>query len=148
MFTNRVFSRNRWVAIIGGALFVLLGLLGFTVTNRFVGAPGVPLLGLIELNGLQNLVHIALGAALILSGFIAGRAVARINTLIGTLLFALGYYGLFVTDEPSNLLALSSWGNALHFASAAVLLAVGLGADLRSRHGSDVEDAAPSTPQR
>ena len=133
MFSNRVFSRNRWLAIIGGALFALLGILGFLVTSRFLGAPGDPLFGLIELNGAQNVLHIAIGAALILSGLFAGAAIARANTIIGFALFVLGYYGLFVADERSNVLALSSWGNALHFGSAAVLLAVGLGADLRSR---------------
>ena len=135
MFSSALFSRNRFVGLVGGGLFVILGGLGFLVTSGFpfTGAEGGVLFTLIELNGLQNLVHIGLGIALIAGSFGSLRFTAAFNAVIGAVCFALGFYGLFAIDLPSDLLSLNTWGNALHFGAAAVLLAVGLGADRESR---------------
>ncbi|HEX7172141.1 MAG TPA: DUF4383 domain-containing protein, partial [Candidatus Limnocylindria bacterium] len=48
----------RAVAAILGTIYVALGLIGFVVTG--------PLLGLFEVNGLHSLVHVVLGAALLI----------------------------------------------------------------------------------
>jgi hypothetical protein len=57
------------------------------------------------------------------------RALA--NTIIGAVYLLLGVVGLLLVggDNPLNVLALNGADNVLHFASAVVLLAVGLGAD-------------------
>lgn len=135
MFSSAHFSRNRFVALVGGVLFVLLGGIGFLVTSDvpFTGAEGGVLFTLIELNGLQNLVHLALGAALVAGSFGSLRFTSAWNSIIGAVCFALGFYGLFAIDLPEDALSLNTWGNALHFGAAAVLLAVGLGADRESR---------------
>jgi hypothetical protein len=135
MFSSARFSRNRFVGLVGGALFVLLGAIGFLVTTEvpFAGAEGGVLFTLLELNGLQNVVHLAIGVALIAGSFGSLRFTAAFNSVIGAVCFALGFYGLFAIDLPADQLSLNTWGNALHFGAAAVLLAVGLGADRESR---------------
>jgi len=135
MFSSARFSRNRFVGLVGGALFILLGALGFLVTSEvpFVGAEGGVLFTLLELNGLQNLVHLGLGVALVAGSFGSVTFTAAWNSVIGAVCFALGFYGLFAIDSSVDPLSINTWGNALHFGAAAVLLAVGLGADRESR---------------
>jgi hypothetical protein len=125
------FSRNRIVGIVAGAGYVVIGALGFLVTGGvpFASTEGGILVTLLEVNPLQNLVHIGLGLVLLAAGIAGHRVAVVTNTVIGVVAFALGFYGLFAIDAPTNVLALNTWGNALHFGSAAVLVAVGLGAD-------------------
>lgn len=135
MFSSARFSRNRFVGLVGGTLFVLLGAIGFLVTGDvpFSGSEGGVLFTLLELNGLQNVVHLALGTALIAGSFGSLRFTAAWNSTIGAVCFVLGFYGLFAIDLSADILSLNTWANALHFGAAAVLLAVGLGADRESR---------------
>jgi len=135
MFSSARFSRNRLVGLVGGALFLVLGALGFTVTTNvpFSGAEGGVLFTLVEVNPAQNLVHLVLGAALIAGSFAPQSFTAAWNSIIGTVCFALGFYGLFAIDFVGDQLALNTWGNAVHFGSAAVLLGVGIGADRELR---------------
>ena len=135
MFSSARFSRNRFVGLVGGVLYVVLGAIGFTVTTDipFTGAEGGVLFTLLELNPAQNLVHLALGAALIAGSFAPQAFIAAWNSVIGTVCFALGFYGLFAIDFAGDQLAMNTWGNALHFGSAAVLLGVGIGADRELR---------------
>jgi hypothetical protein len=111
---------SQWLALLVGAFYTILGAGGFFVTgfSGFAAPQGDLLLGL-ELNPLQNLVHLALGAA----GLFLWRRLATAVTygwvvaLVSGLLFA---YGLAVagTDAPANVLALNTSGNALHFITA------------------------------
>ncbi len=50
------------------------------------------------------------------------------NTLVGLALLLLGLAGLFLIGTSLNFLAINVADNVLHFGTAAVLLAVGLGA--------------------
>lgn len=137
MLSSARFSRNRFVGLVGGSLFVLLGAIGFVVTSEvpFVGADGGVLFTLLELNGLQNVVHLVLGVALVAGSFGSLKFTAGWNSVIGAVCFVLGFYGLFAIDSPVDPLSINTWGNALHFGAAAVLLAVGLGADREIRAG-------------
>jgi len=136
MLSGLLFSRNRLIGLVGGVLFVLLGAGGFLLTGvvGFFDSEGGVLLTLVELNPAQNVVHLVLGAVLVITALRPTPVAAMSNAIIGTVFLALGIFGLFVHENDTlNVLALSTWGNALHFASAAVLLAVGLGADRHSR---------------
>jgi len=127
-------SPNRLLGTIFGAVYILVGLLGFTVTNGvgFFATEGGLLLGLFEVNVFHNVAHIIIGAALFLAG-ISNRAAARtINSVVGFAYLVLGFAGLLLVGSAFNILALNAADNVLHFASAAVLLAVGLGADKRA----------------
>jgi hypothetical protein len=127
------FPRNILIAIAGGVFFIVFGAIGFTVTPgiEFSGADGGVLFTLFELNPLQNIVHLVLGAALLGGALISTKVSALTNGIVGALFFALGFYGLFAVESPGDVFASNTWGNALHFGSAAMLLAVSLGADKR-----------------
>ncbi|MBH0022810.1 DUF4383 domain-containing protein [Salinibacterium sp. SWN248] len=127
-------SPNRLLATVFGAVYILVGLLGFTVTNGvgFFATEGGLLLGLFEVNIFHNVAHLLIGAALLLAGLSNVKAARTVNSVIGFAYLALGFLGLFLVGSALNILALNAADNVLHFASAAVLLAVGLGADKRA----------------
>ena len=56
-------SLNRAVAAAFGAVFLLVGLIGFAVTGAvgFAGREGTALLGLFDVNPLHNIVHLPSG---------------------------------------------------------------------------------------
>jgi hypothetical protein len=128
-------SANRLLGLIVGAVFVLLGALGFLVTPGigFFSTDGALFLGFFLLNPLQNVVHILFGAAIAMAALSNLTASALVNSVAGGLLLVLGLAGLFLVGAPTNVLALNSADNVLHFAAAAVLLAAGLGADTSQR---------------
>ena len=119
---------NTLVAFVFGAVFVVVGLLGFTVSggHHVAGREGGDLLGLFQVNVLHNLVHLAAGAALIAASIVGVRAAKAANTLFGVVYLAVGLLGLFVTGGSANIIALNGADNVLHLFLGAVLLAVGL----------------------
>jgi hypothetical protein len=124
-------SPNRMLAIIFGAVYLLIGLLGFTATSGvgFFDTSGGLLLGIFEVNIFHNVAHLLIGAALLIAGLSNVRAAKTVNVIVGAVYLLLGIVGLFVTNTPLNILALNAPDHVLHFASAVILLAVGLGAD-------------------
>jgi len=131
-------SPNRLLGTVFGAVYILVGLLGFTVTNGvgFFATEGGLLLGLFEVNIFHNVAHILIGAALLLAGLSNVKAARAVNSTIGFAYLALGFAGLLLVGSAFNILALNAADNVLHFASAVVLLAVGLGADKRAAHAT------------
>ncbi len=128
-------SPNRLLGVVFGAVYVLVGLLGFTVTAGvgFIDTSGGLLLGLFEVNILHNVAHLLIGAALLIAGLSSVPAARSLNTTVGAVYLVLGIVGLFIVGSTFNILAINAADNVLHFASAAVLLAVGLGADKSAR---------------
>jgi hypothetical protein len=122
-------SLNQLVGTVFGAVYVLVGILGFFVdSDGFAATSGGKLLGIFEVNPLHNIAHIAIGVAL----FLAAKSLASaraVNSTVGAAYLLLGVLGLFILDSSANILALNGADNALHLASALVLLGVGLGAD-------------------
>jgi hypothetical protein len=55
----------QWLALVIGAVYVLVGLVGFAVTgfDGFAEPDGELLLGIFEINPLHNIVHLLIGAA-------------------------------------------------------------------------------------
>jgi hypothetical protein len=127
-------SPNRLVAVIFGAVYVLVGALGFTVTGNvaFVGPEGGLLLGIFQVNPLHNVAHLLIGAVLLIGGLAGVRAAKTVNVIIGLAYLLLGIVGFFL-QGPANFLALNVADHFLHLASAIVLLAVGLAADRNVR---------------
>ena len=128
-------SPNRLLATVFGAVYLLVGLLGFTVTGGvdFFATEGGLLLGLFEVNIFHNVAHLLIGAALLIAGLSNVRAAKGANITVGAAYLLLGIIGLFLIGSPANILAINAADNVLHFASATVLLAVGLGADKNVR---------------
>lgn len=123
-------SVNQTVGWVFGAVYAVVGLAGFFVTSGvdFAGTEGKSLLGF-DVNPLHNITHLLVGA-LLLFGASRGVATSRgVNTLVGAVYALLGVIGLFILSSDANILALNKADNVLHFASALLLLAVGLGTD-------------------
>jgi hypothetical protein len=126
-------SPNRVVGLIVGALYVALGLVGFTATVGvgFFDYRGGLLLGVLEVNPFHNLLHIVIGAGLAIAALSTIRASQTVNSVVGAICLVFGLAGLFLVGTTINIMAINVADNVLHFASAALLLAVGLGAEKR-----------------
>lgn len=129
-------SPNRLLATVFGAVYLLVGLLGFTVTNGvsfFATENDNLLVGLFAVNIFHNVAHLLIGAALLIAGVSNVSAAKATNTTVGAAYLLLGIIGLFILNSPLNILAINAADNVLHFASALVLLGVGIGADKHAR---------------
>ncbi|GIJ47333.1 hypothetical protein Val02_42190 [Virgisporangium aliadipatigenens] len=127
-------SFNTIVAFAAGAVFVLVGLLGFTVSGEHtaVGHEGGALLGLFQVNVLHNVVHIAVGAVMIGAAVAGGRIAKATNVTIGAVYLLLGLVGLMLTgDTPLNIIALNGADNGLHIFLGVALIGLGVGLDRR-----------------
>lgn len=123
-------SPNRIVGTVFGAVYLLVGIAGFFVTSGvgFASTEGEPLI-LFEVNPLHNVVHLLIGAVLFLAARASVAASRAANTGVGAVYLLVGVLGLFLVGSGANILALNGADNVLHFASAVLLLGVGLGAD-------------------
>lgn len=137
-------SPNRLLGVIFGAVYVLVGLLGFAYTSGvgFADNKGGLLLGLFMVNPLHNIIHIIVGAVLLIGGLRGVRPAKAINTTVGAVYLLLGIIGLFILDSSINILAINGWDNGLHFVSAVLLLAIGLGAERAVANDSRVVNRA------
>ena len=128
-------SPNRILAVVLGAVYVVLGALGFisTVSIGFFSTRGGLLLGLFEVNDFHNIAHIVLGAALVMAGLSSLPAARTVNRIVGTLYLLIGLAGLYVVGTPLNVLALNLQDHVLHFATAILLLAASLGTEQPTR---------------
>jgi hypothetical protein len=120
-------STGQWIALAVGAIFTLVGLVGFAITgfDDFAGRTHETLMGF-EINGLHNIVHLVIGVA----GLIMWRRADSARTY-GWILFA-GYgltffYGLAVAGKDSsdgNFLSINAADNILHLLGALAGLVV------------------------
>jgi len=124
-------SPNRLVATVFGAVYLVVGALGFAVTGGvgFIATEGGLLLGIFEVNPLHNVAHLLIGAALLIAGLVSVRAARATNAIIGAAYLLLGIVGFFLVGTAANILALNTFDHFLHLASALVLLGVGIGAE-------------------
>ncbi|SDR70006.1 DUF4383 domain-containing protein [Agrococcus carbonis] len=126
-------SPNRLVATIFGAVYLLVGVLGLFVAGGNVAGPdGALLLGVFQVNHLHNIAHLAIGAALLLSGLRGTASAKAVNVTVGAVYLLLGIVGFFLVGTALNILALNTADHILHLASAIVLLGTGLALDRSS----------------
>jgi hypothetical protein len=125
---------NSIVAFAFGAVFVLVGVAGFTVSggHAAAGHEGGDLLGVFQVNALHNVVHLAVGAVM-LGAAVAGTRAARLtNIVVGAVYLLLAVLGLVILgDNPLNVIALNGADNGLHAVLGVALLGIGLAADRR-----------------
>lgn len=134
-------SPNRLVGMIFGAIYIVVGLLGFTVTSTvaFTTTSGELLIGVFEVNPMLNVAHLIIGAALLIAGLASVMAAKITNGAVGAVFLLLGIVGFFIEDTTLNVLALNAADHYLHLVSAVVLIAVALAAD------RNVTSEAPAT---
>ena len=123
-------SPNRLIATVFGAVYLLVGLLGFAVTSGigFFATEGNNLI-IFEVNPLHNVIHLAIGAALLYAGLKSTAMARTVNAGVGAVYLLVGVVGLFLLSSPLNIIALNGADNVLHLASAVLLLGVGLSLD-------------------
>lgn len=122
---------NKTVGIIFGAVYLVVGALGFFVSgdSAFAGSEGGLLLGVFMVNGLHNIVHLLVGAVLLGAGLASAATARSANGIVGAVYLLVGLLGLTFVNSAVNVLALNTLDHLLHFASAAVLLVVGIVGD-------------------
>jgi hypothetical protein len=123
-------SPNRLIATVFGAVYLLVGLVGFAVTAGigFFSTEGANLI-IFEVNPLHNVIHLAIGAALLYAGLKDVQLARTVNAGVGAVYLLVGILGLFLLGSPLNIIALNGADNVLHLASAVLLLGVGLSMD-------------------
>lgn len=119
-------SLNQRFAVLFGVVYLLVGVVGFFVTGDvgFTSETGDATL-LLELNPLHNIVHLAIGAVLLIGGFAGAGAAKSVNMLIGAVLLVVGVAGFFVSGSL-NILALNAADNLVHIVTGVLALAVAL----------------------
>ena len=130
-------SPNRLLATGFGAVYLLVGILGFFVTSGlgFAGTQGNNLI-IFAVNPLHNVIHLAIGAVLLIAGLSSTAAAKGVNTAVGAVYLLVGILGLFLLGSSLNIIALNGADNVLHLASAVVLLGVGLSQDKTVRRNA------------
>src|SRR4051795_11198931 len=116
------------LALVFGAVYLLVGIVGFFVTgfDNFADNSQHEMLLFFMINPLHNVVHIVIGVA----GLLLARTLAGARTY-GWLL-AVGYgaavgYGLIAVGKSWDFLNINAADNVLHIATAAVGLLIALG---------------------
>lgn len=107
------------LAVIFGVVFLLIGLGGFAV-NPLVGAHA-----LFETDTTHNVIHLALGAVLLVVGLLAGARAALCLKIIGAITLILGALGLLGGDTLLGIAVNNGADTWLHFILGAVLTAAG-----------------------
>lgn len=110
-----------------GAVYLLVGLAGFAVTgfDDWLATDTDELLLWFEINPLHNVVHVAIGLAL-LGGSARPASARAIALVVGVVYAAVGVIGFFAVGEQWNILSLNQADNWLHIGTAIIaLLAVG-----------------------
>ncbi len=125
MVTNATTDVNKMAATVFGAVFVLVGILGFVMD---------PILGIFQTSLLHNLVHLISGVALLAGAFIDNGRNSRMALLALGVVYALvTVLGFLLPDLVNTLLggtdtnrAVDQADNFLHLLLAAALIAVPL----------------------
>ena len=144
---NPVQARSllRTAALLVGATFLLVGVLGFIpgITTHFddIGAAGpestAKLLGIFQVSILHNIVHVLFGVAgVVLSRTNEGSRLYLIGG--GVIYLVLWLYGLVVDKTgDANFVPLNTADNWLHFVLGAGMIGLGvaLSRNLRTAHG-------------
>ncbi|MFZ2176259.1 MAG: DUF4383 domain-containing protein [Rhodococcus sp. (in: high G+C Gram-positive bacteria)] len=133
-------------ALAVGALFLLVGILGFIpgITTDYDMLSGAGheseamLLGIFQVSILHNVVHLLFGVA----GIALARAVntARLYLIVGGAIYlVLWIYGLVIDkDSSANFVPVNSADDWLHFVLGAGMIALGfLTARMGSSHATD-----------
>jgi len=125
----------QWYCLLGGAALLLAGIVGFIADAGFdtgSNVDGDKLIGVFEVNGWHNIVHIASGALLLAAA--ARRTPAKTVALAFGLTYgAVAVYGLVDGSDVIGLIPVNGADNVLHIALAAagILAALASPADAR-----------------
>ena len=120
-------SNAQTFALVFGAVYLLIGILGFFVAEEFTGGSPNDKLILFPVNHMHNIVHLLIGA-LWLGASRRHDTAKQANTFIGVtylLVALLGFLGLEFMQDLLNIHGSGSADNFLHLASGALALYFG-----------------------
>lgn len=139
-------SPNRIAAAVAAVVFGVAAVWGAIASAglSFISDPGALLPGQLSTNLLLSIVHLAIAIGLGIGCVRGDRAARNVNVAAGTVLLALGLFGLFAVGTPANWFALNGITNVLHFAGSTALLATGLGAPSATDPGTRGRAAPPA----
>lgn len=116
--STHVKSPAQQFALVAGVIYLLIGILGFTTVTG-----DEKLLSLFGVNAIHNIIHLAIGAVLLVGSSTRPRA-KQVNFVVGIVygvVALLGFANILIVD----LLDLNAADNFLHFASAVLALYFG-----------------------
>ncbi len=112
------------LAIILGVILVLLGLLGF-ISNPLIGMNA-----LFATDGVHNLIHIVLGAILLIVAFWSSKDSVLWLKIIGAVVFLLGLIGIFTVPSAGGMILSIAYTNGasdwLHLIAGVIIFAAGM----------------------
>jgi hypothetical protein len=116
------------LALVFGAVYLLVGIIGFFVTgfDDFAGSHQHEMLLFFMINPLHNIVHLVIGIA----GLLLARTLSGARTygwLLAVGCAAAFVYGLFAVGESWDFLNINAADNVLHLLTALVGLVIALG---------------------
>lgn len=141
-------SRMQLASQVVGAVFLLVGILGFipgiTTNYASLGLAGymseAMLLGVFQVSILHNIVHMLFGVA----GILMGRTAMQAKNFLlygGIIYLVLWVYGLLIGHEtPANFVPVNTADNWLHFLLGVGMIALAL---LLARQSTTVRGAVP-----
>lgn len=129
---------NQTLALAFGAVYALVGLLGFAVSGDvdFAGQDGASLLGF-DVNGLHNIVHLLIGVVL-LAASRTHAAAKGVNLTIGAVYVLLAVLGPFINNTAADIIGLNGADHVLHLLSGVLLVGVAVAADKTARTTANV----------
>ena len=110
----------RQFAIVFGAVYVLVGILGLILPS--------PLLGIFGVNLLHDIVHLAVGGLWLgaaFGGILGADSPRKASQLIGVVYLLVAILGFVLPDLMSQLLVINMADNFLHLVTAIAALYVG-----------------------
>lgn len=133
MQTDTTKTPGQLYALAIGAVYLLVGIVGFFVASEFTEGTADDKLIIFRLNHLHNLIHLALG----IGWLAASRSVAlskTINTLFGVVLLlvaVLGFTGIDLVHTLLNITESTDPDNFLHLVTGGLALYFGTSGDRR-----------------
>ncbi len=115
-------------ALLFGAVFVLIGVLGFVPALAPKDSMGMPLLlGLFMVGAVHNLIHLLSGVAALAAGY-SSEAYAKLYfKIFGVVYAVVTVVGFVQKDTVLGLIHVNLADNLLHLAIAVAALALGFG---------------------
>lgn len=118
----------QWYCVVFGGTLLLVGLIGFLANASFVTGKELeddPLLGLFDVNGWHNVVHLASGAVLL--AFAKKRATAKAAALTFGIVYGLvTLIGFIDGTDVLAIIPTNGADNVLHLVISALAIAAGL----------------------
>lgn len=127
------------LALVFGAVFLLVGILGFVPAFTPAHSDGSRyLLGLFAVGGIHNVIHLLSGALAVAAGLNSEKLSQLWFRVFGAVYALVTVVGFVQKDTVLGIFAVNTGDNFLHLALAVAILAVGFGVKL----GSDVAKPA------